>query len=488
MAARKPPPRSGVSAVVAVAATGPLLVLVAFTVPLTTLMSTAESLGAGPGAQAWIMSAMSVGAAAGLLGSGAIGDDYGRRRTFLAGALVLAAASLLGALAPSAPVLIVARVLQGLGGAAVLACSLGLIGTAFPAGRERARATGVWAAGLGAGVAIGPILAAGLDDLAGWRLPHAATAVAAVALAAAGRALLPESRAAAPRRIDVPGALLLGLGLAALLSGLTEGRGGWDEAAAGGLLAGGLVLLAAFVAVERRTAAPMLDLRLFRGPDFTAATVAALASGAGVLSLVSFVPTLLERAVGATALLGAVLLLAWSATTAVTSFAARWLPPWATPRRQLLGGLVGVAGGQLALLGLLPEVSLWRLLPALLLAGVANGVLNAALGHQAVASVPPDRAAMGSGANNTARYLGSAIGLTIVTLSVATGEAAGAPADLSGGWNRAVLVAVAFSLLGALAVLVARPRPAAGTVRQGDAGSDDGVPGADVADRSGSSG
>src|ERR687885_427199 len=132
---------------------------------------------------------LAVGAAAGLLSSGAIGDDYGRRRTFLAGTLLLAGSSVLGALAPNAPVLVLARVLQGLGGAAVLACGLGLIGHAFPAGSARTRATGVWGAALGAGVAVGPILAAGLDTVGGWRLPYAATALAAVALAVAGRAL-----------------------------------------------------------------------------------------------------------------------------------------------------------------------------------------------------------------------------------------------------------------------------------------------------------
>jgi len=127
----------------AIAAAGTLLVLIAFTTPLTTLASTAAGLGAGPGAQAWVLSSMNVGTAAGLLSSGAIGDDYGRRRTFLTGALVLAGASVLGAVAPNALVLILSRVLQGLGGATILACGLGLIGHAFPGGPARARATGV---------------------------------------------------------------------------------------------------------------------------------------------------------------------------------------------------------------------------------------------------------------------------------------------------------------------------------------------------------
>jgi MFS family permease len=183
----------------AVAAAGTLLILVAFTIPLATLSSTAADLGAGPDAQAWVLSAMSLGSAAGLLSSGAIGDDYGRRRMFLAGALVLAGSSVLGALAPTALVLVVARIVQGLGGAAVLACSLGLIGHAFPAGPARARATGVWGAALGGGVAVGPFLAVGLDTVGGWRLSYVVTALAAAALAVAGRVRLSESRAAQPR-------------------------------------------------------------------------------------------------------------------------------------------------------------------------------------------------------------------------------------------------------------------------------------------------
>lgn len=243
----------------AVGAAGTLLVLVAFTTPLTTLASTAAGLGAGPGAQVWVLSSMNVGTAAGLMSSGAIGDDYGRRRTFLAGALVLTGASVLAALAPTALVLVLARVLQGLGGAAVLACGLGLIGHAFPEGPARVRATSVWGAALGAGVAVGPILAAGLDAVGGWRLPYAVTALAAAALAVAGRALLSESRAAKPRPVDAAGTLLLGLGLAALMAGLVEGRTGWNQLPVIALLALGLAL------VVRGSSAPN-SLRRSRRP------------------------------------------------------------------------------------------------------------------------------------------------------------------------------------------------------------------------------
>ena len=444
----------------AVGAAGTLLVLVAFTTPLTTLVSTAAGLGAGPGAQAWVLSAMNVGTAAGLLSSGAIGDDYGRRRTFLAGALVLAGSSMLGAFAPNALMLIVARILQGLGGAAMLSCGLGLIGHAFPEGQGRVRATGVWGAALGAGVAVGPILAAGLTALGGWRLAYGAIALAAATLAVAGWTLLSESRAARPRPVDAAGTLLIGLGLAAFMAGLVEGRAGWNQLPVIALLALGSALLVAFVAVERRIAHPMLDLALLRRPDFLGATVAALASGAGVLALMSLVPTVLERGLNERAVLASAVLLAWSATSVVSALGSRRLPSWASPRAQLVAGLVGCAAGQLALVGLDPESSIGRLLPGLLVAGVANGILNAALGRQAVASVPADRAAMGSGANNTARYVGSGIGITIVTVLLTRSGAEPGAAGLLSGWNVAVLVTAGVSLLGALVVQLARERPA----------------------------
>jgi MFS family permease len=402
---------------------------------------------------------MPVGAAAGLLSSGAIGDDHGRRRTFIAGTLLLAGSSLLGALAPNALVLILARSLQGLGGAAMLACGLGLIGHAFPEGPGRVRATGVWGAALGAGNAVGPILAAGIAALGGWRLAYGATALAAAALAVAGRTLLSESRAARPRPVDAAGTLLIGLGLAAFMAGLVEGRTGWNQPPVIALLGLGLALVVAFVAVESRIKHPMLDLALFGRPDFVGATVASLASGLGVLALTSLVPTVLERGLNEGAVLASVVLLAWSAPSVLTALGVRWLPERVTPRAQLVIGLVGCAAGQLALV-LTPDSSIGRLLPGLLLTGAANGVLNAALGRQAVASVPAERAAMGSGANNTARYVGTAIGITLVTVLLTRSGAAPGAADLLSGWNIAVLLTVGFSLVGALVVLLARERTA----------------------------
>ena len=215
--------------------------------------------------------------------------------------------------------------MQGLGGAAILACSLGLIGQAY-ARQDLPRATWIWGSALGAGVAVGPILSSKLEAHGGWAAPYWFSAAAALALAVAGRLLLKESVAAHPRRIDVAGTILLGLGMACLLAGLTESRSGWDQAAAYGLVIGGLAPLVGFVVVEHRIASPMLDLSLFRRPDFVGATLAALASGAGVLSLMSLIPMILDRVMAVDTLTAAFVLLAWSVTTAFAAIGARWLP------------------------------------------------------------------------------------------------------------------------------------------------------------------
>ncbi|WP_108660061.1 MFS transporter [Acuticoccus kandeliae] len=431
------------------------LALIVFTVPLTTLGPTAEALALGPGAEAWLLSAMPLGAATGLLGSAALGDDHGRTLVFLWGLGVMAAASVIGALAPSGLVIIAARVGQGLGGAAVMACGLGLVGRLYPEGRARATATGVWAAGLGAGVATGPILAALATDLGGWPAAYWGTAILSLALLLAGRGLLPPAEARRPQPADRLGTILLMAGLAMLMSALTEMRFGLASPTVVGLLGGGAAALAAFVFVELRHPRPILDLSLFRGAAFCAATWAAFASGAGILALMTMVPTLLMRAMGASALSAAIIMTAWSATSIVTALGARWVPEALTPRRLMIGALLACALAQMLLFGVSAERAA-LLLPGLFLAGAANGILNAALGRQAVATVPPDRSAMGSGANNTARYLGSAIGITLGAILMAHGSETGGIAGLLDGWNAIVLITTGFSVLGALVVGIAR--------------------------------
>ena len=436
-----------------VAGLGTMLTLVAFTAPLAILNATATSLGADTAGRIWILSSMSVGLGAVLLSTGTIADDYGRRRTFVAGMLVLALASFLAALAPQTPMFVFARVLQGVGGAAVIASSLGLIAHAFAPGPARAAASGVWGAAVGAGIAVGPLVAAGLDRLADWRDTYWLLGAAVLAVAVAARVLVGESRSDRPRGLDLPGVVTLGVGISALLAALVEGRLGWTRPTVLVLAVVAVLALALFVLVQARVVAPMLEPSLWRQPAFAVATGAAFATGAGVLGLMPYLAGFLGTALGIPATTGAVLFLAWSGTSVLSALLARRIPARVSGRVQLAIGLLGVAAGQLALGGVAADSTWVRFVPGLLVAGVASGILNAALGREAVASVPAGRSGMGSGANNTARYVGSAIGVTVVAVIVA-----GAPGGAIAGWNLAVLVTAVISISGALLVLGCRPR------------------------------
>ena len=446
-------PARGQAVTLAVSAAGAGLAMAVYITPIATLAGTAAALRAGPDGQAWILSAMAVGMVLGLLPSGTAGDDRGRRRVLRMGAAGLAAASALAALAPTTATLVAARIGQGVAAAAVLACSLGLVGHAFPAGPRRVRASGLWGAGLGAGMATGPLLAGVLEVQVGWRGAYWLAAALAAALALVARRV-PESWAAQRRRVDVPGMLLLGAALAAVLAGLTEGRTGWDRPLVIALLVGGLLLGAGFIAVELRRRTPMLDPRLLRRPDFAAATLAAAATGGSVIALLSFLPTLVQRGLGATALAGGLVLLAWSVPTVVVSGLARRLPGVAHPRTHLVAGLIVVTVGQVLLAAVTPQSLLVQLLPGLVVAGLGNGVLNAALARQAVASAPAERGGFGSGVNNTARYVGAAIGVTLVVVLAGRPDAAA----LVTGWNIAALVMAGVSAVGALTVAACRTR------------------------------
>ncbi len=435
---------------------GTLTVLVAFTAPLANINQTAAGLGAGVSGRTWILSSMSIGLGAFLLTAGRVADDFGRRRTFVAGSLVLAVGSVVATLTPDVEVFVLARILEGMGGAAVVAAGLGMIAAAFPDPLERARATGWWGASVGAGIAVGPILSTWLGRWHSWRDVYAILAVAGVALAF-GATRCPESRSSHRARLDVPGVVLLAVGTSALLAGLTEGREGWTRPLVLILLAVGVVLLAAFVVVERRSDHAMIDLGLFRRPAFAAVTAAALATGGGIIALLSFVSGFAGIALGLPPTTTAWLMLAWSGPSVVTALAARRLPHHWTGRARMGSALAVIAAGQLMLWGVDTSSTAGRFVPGLLLAGVATGVLNAALGRESVASVPPEQAGLGSGANNTARYLGSALGVTVVSV-VAVPSGPVTASALVDGWNRAALVTAAVSLLGALVVLLVGER------------------------------
>ncbi|WP_437129283.1 MFS transporter [Streptomyces hydrogenans] len=439
-----------------------------YTAPMLTLPATAEAFGTPSSAQAWLLNGTPLGLAALLLVAGALADAHGRRRVFLLGTLALGVTTALGAFAGTTALFTAARIAQGAASAAILAGSLGLLADAYPSGRDRIRATGVWGASVSAGIALGPLLAAVLS-LADWRLAYLALGAATLATAVTGARTLtpprtggggapastptgsgggpapspgrtagtpapsPERTADAPApspagraggggRPDLAGATALALALGALLTALTLGRDGWLRPAVGVLLLASAVLLALFVAVERRRKDPMIDLGLLRRPAFRASTVGALFTGLAVIGLFSVLPSLLMRGQGVAPLAAAGLFVLWSGTSFVVALQARRLAGRISAPYQLALGFVLSAAGVLPLLGTVdaPAVPWPRLMAGLVVAGAGSGLLNAALPRLAVDSVPPERAAMGSGANNTARYIGSAAGVALMLALSAT--------------------------------------------------------------------
>lgn len=443
-----------------VAVAGTFLVMLDFNAPLTTLVATANTLRASPTAQTWMLAGISLGLASALLVTGALGDDYGRRRLFVIGSIVLAVSTAVCAGAPSSAAFIGGRVLQGMSGAAIVACSLGLIGHAFPPGPHRRQATGAWGASLGAGIAIGPLLAAFISQLTSWRAVYVAEAVLALLLAlSALRA--EESRAAHVRKLDVFGSVILVVALSCLVAGLVQGRQGWTSSATLSLLIAGAVALVLFVTVERRQAEPLIDLVLFRQRVFIASTVGALTTGLAVIGLMSYLPSALQGGLDMSPVLSAVMLSLWSGPSAVVSLLARRLPHRWSARWQVAAGLGLCAVGIASFSGLSRTSSWLHILPGLLIAGIGSGVLNAALARMAVESVPSSRAGMGSGANNTARYLGSSAGVAVVVAVVSSSHTTSGGSDhasLLSGMNAACIIAAVMAVAGAVIVVVAGER------------------------------
>ncbi|MFB4318724.1 MFS transporter [Actinomadura sp. 21ATH] len=441
----------GARGALALPAAATLLALMNYTAPLAMLTDTAAGLGSGPTAQIWLMSSISLGLAAALLAVGSLADDHGRKRVFVFGAALLAVSSAACAVAPGSAVFVAGRIVQGAASAALIAAGLGLVGATFT-GPRRAHATGIWGAMVGLGIALGPIAAAGLGILGGWRLWYWATVAGSALLAAVAARTLRESRAARRRGLDVPGVLTMSLGVAALLAAVTLGRLGWSRPEVAGLLVLAAVLLGAFVLVEARRREPMLDLGLLRRPRFLLSVTGALVTGLGIIGLMSFVPTVLYVTLGMGPLAAAFLLAIWSGLSFVAAAQARRLPARLPAGRLLAAALALNAAGQLALLGFAPDEHWWRMVPGLILAGIGSGLGNAMLARLAVESVPPERASMGSGANNTARYIGASLGVALVgAIVTGTGGGHASPAQAyAHGANVAILVCSAIALLGAV--------------------------------------
>ncbi|MEV1077149.1 MFS transporter [Streptomyces sp. NPDC050211] len=448
-AAPRPESAPRPTATLAVTSAATAVALMTYTAPMVTLPETAAALHTPLSAQAWLLNGTPLGLAALLLVAGSLADDYGRRRIFLVGTLALGITTALGALTSTTVLFTLARIAQGAASAALLASSLGLLVHAFPTPRGRLHATGVWGAFVSGGIALGPLVVGAMPN---WRVAYGVLGAAALIVAALGIRTLAESRAPRGGRPDFGGAVTFGLALVALVAALTLGRDGWLRAPVGLLLAASAALVGIFVLVERRAATPMIDLGLLRRPRFLGSSVGGLFTGLAVIGLFSFLPALLQQTLGLSAMDTAWLFLLWSGLSFAVALQAKRLAGRVPPRLQLALGFLLHAGGAMAMLGALDSGSWARLLPGLVIAGVGSGLLNAALPLLSVESVPAERAAMGSGAQQTFRYIGSCAGVAL-TIALATSSG-----SLARGADVAMVVSAGLAVVAAVGVGVLRER------------------------------
>ena len=386
-----------------------ILMLDSTTLPLA-LPSIRGDLGASTSSLQWVQNVYLLTMAALVITLGRLGDMLGRKRIFQLGLLAFGAGSVISATAGSVALLIGGRVVQGAGGAALLALSLALANLAFPP-EERPRAVGIWAAVSAIALAIGPLVGGIAIEFASWRLifwlavPLAAVAVTIMAVAAT------ESRdATAGTRVDVAGLLTITLGLTAVVLALVQGKQwGWGSAATLGTLVAGLALLVVFWVVEHRVREPMVNFSLFRSGPYFGATAAAFALVGSYWALMFYLPQYVELVLDHTALASGLLVLPVTAPMVAISPFAGQLSARAGVRNLMTLGMACGSVGMLVLTRAEGGADYVQLLPGLLLFGVALGLVFATMSAAAMAALPPEKAGIASGVLAMNRTLAGAL-------------------------------------------------------------------------------
>ena len=385
----------------------------------------------------WINTAYALVFAALLITLGRLGDVYGRRRLYLIGLVIFVAASMLAGLAPSGGVLILARLLQGVGGAMILPATQSILNTNFR-GRDRAIAFGVWGAVIGGMAALGPLLGGWLTTNLSWRwaffinLP-----VGLLAILGTLRFIGESCDEHAKAGFDLPGFALITAGLSLVIFGLIEGTtyGWWAQKQPFEVLgftwptdwisiipvciAGGLLMLGAFAAVEVRRARAgrfyLFDFDLWRFPAFRYGNLAGTIVSLGEFGLLFVLPLYLQSVLRLTAFETGLVFLSLAIGAFFAAPLAATLAKRFGPRRVVtIGMALEAVGILLTTLPLNATVSPWQLVLPLFLYGLGVGFATAQLTSVVLSDIPVEKSGLGSGANSTMRQIGSALGIAIL--------------------------------------------------------------------------
>ena len=402
----------------------------------------------------WVSDAYLLVVASLLMLTGSTADRLGRKRLFMAGLAGFSLGSLLCSLAPSTGSLIALRMLQGLGGSMLTPISLSIVRNVFTDDRERAQALGIWSAIFGIATACGPVLGGLLIASVGWRSIFWLNVPIGLAMLAATRRHVPESRAPRPRKVDVPGQLIMIAFLGTLTYAIIQGPvSGWASPLVLGLFAVAATAAAAFIAVERRRAQPLLELRFFRSPPFTGAAVIAVLSFVVLAGFLFVITLYLQQARGESPLRAGLSLLPMTLAMAAAAPVAGHLTGHRGPRAPLVLSGALVAAGCALLLGLSPATSYWWLAIAMAVLGAGLGLVNPPITGAGIAGMPPAQAGVASAVISSTRQFGNVLGVAIMGAMLTGGirarMAAGAarPQALSAASHAPWVLAVACGAL-----------------------------------------
>ncbi len=422
----------------------------------------------------WIVTGYAVVFGGFLLLGGKLADRFGRRRIFVAGAIVFALASLIGGLAGSLGMLIAARALQGFGASLMSPAALAILAVVFSPGPERDRAFGVWAAISAGGAALGLLLGGLLTEYADWRWVFFVNVPIAIGAIIAAYRIIPETRDEHARSFDVVGAVLITAGLMSLVYGLVNGnRMDWDWTIVLTLVISA-ALLVAFVFRAATAATPLIPRSLLRHSSLVGAVTTGLFTASGLFAVFFFLVLWIRQVKDWTPLdagLGFLPVTIFVVVgAAIASMTIGRLGPRVTGT---IGPLIAAAGLVYLGVGLSPEASYAALiLPGAILLGVGMGLAFVSLTTSALARVPSDQTGIASALLNASQQVGGALGLGILIAVAnwrtnvlapqgppalgadglpldAAAVAAYVPAEVQ-GWSTALVVAAGFLLVAAI--------------------------------------
>jgi EmrB/QacA subfamily drug resistance transporter len=418
----------------------------------------------------WVLSAYLLSFGGLLLLGGRAADLLGRRRVFMAGTAVFALASLGCGLAGSDAALIAARVVQGMAAAVMTPTALSIVTTTFPEGAERNKALGVWAAVGGVGATAAWLVGGPITDGLGWEWIFFINVPVAVAVVALSPVLLRESRGGeSARSFDVAGAVTITAALVALVYAVVEApEVGWGDRQTLGLFAISAALIALFVAIEARSAAPLAPLRVFRSRALVGGNLVLFALGMLAFGMPFMLTQYAQQVLGWSPVEFGLASVIMPVMAAAGSAAGQAIATRGGIRSIVVAGMVGTALGCL----LLTQVSvggsyLADVFPGLLVFGPALGAGYVAGSIASLAGVAPSEAGLASGLNNASFQIGGAVGVAILsTVAVSQADGADPLVALTNGYQAAFATAIAFAAVGLLAAIallgrVRGPAPAA---------------------------